>query len=204
VVRLPGGESALAEERNADGGFDRVWGLYVHDPQAAADLAVEVPYPQFATYTEELGVETARAANARHLFVADAHRYANPSFEADVGVTGGTVFNAVHREVVGRGDLAVQIDRQVDLDLGDATISSAKDEPTATAVFVHDELERRFGYDVCLYDGEACDSTVDEATNPQAVASYEAGGEFLNAALSFGVRRDEEARAGIAEAVERR
>ncbi len=100
--------------------WHNAWGLYVFAPSASTQRVVQVPHPLFDEHTELMGVAAFRQGDARCLFIAGAHRYANPAdgtpvtdeekkeqSPADVAhyLGGPTVFGAIHEIAIAHVNL---------------------------------------------------------------------------------------------------
>jgi phage replication-related protein YjqB (UPF0714/DUF867 family) len=129
------------------------WGLYVLDCRRPDAAAIEVPHPLSDVHTEDVGVAAFREASAAALLVAGIRRD-----EMDPAHTSSSVFETVHRALVQKDRLIVQVhgfDEPAHEDVGDVVVSAGT-RPTATVMAIRERLEAT-GFRVCMYrTGDDC------------------------------------------------
>jgi hypothetical protein len=185
-----------------DGRARRGWGLFVHAPGGRSESTVEVPHPVHDAHTERLGVHVFQAADAANLFVAGAHRHANPSGAADVAHQALSVFETLHLVVLERPGVVFQphgFESRGARGTWDAVVSSGglpPEEPAPTLV----RRLRRLGVRAVQYDGEAC-RVLGGTRNVQGRSTRARSGRFLHLELAHRVRSDPEAAAAVGAAV---
>jgi hypothetical protein len=179
----------------------RGWGLFVHAP-GGAEATVEAPHPVNDAHTESLAVQVFRAAAASNLFVAGAHRHANPFGAADVAHQPVSVFETLHRVAVERPGVVFQphgFESRGARRSWDAVVSSGRLPPDDLAETVARRL-RRMGLCAVLFDGEAC-RVLGGTRNVQGSSTHARGGRFLHLELAHRVRADVGMAAAVATAV---
>lgn len=159
------------------------WGTYVVSEDSTSGVVVQVPHPRNDEETEAIGVDAFLHRDARALFIAGAHRYANPpkpkaekpkaeDYEADVAHRIDSVFQAIHKQALvsipsakvvqfhGFDEDEARKDK-TGLDLlqkGVKVIVSAGESapsPAARARRVYDALKAK-GWAACLYESSSC------------------------------------------------
>lgn len=150
-----GREHVLLAEQPAGDLVLRGWVLYVHTPDSETTVTIQAAFPQSATFSERLAVQTFDAIEARNLFVAGAHRQANDADDLDpepANVTrdANSVFHRTHQAVTtGPDDIAIETlgasggDREIVVTAG-AEPPTELAEQIAAGLTAHD-------YDVCLF-----------------------------------------------------
>lgn len=192
----------LQEKRTRAGTYLHAWGLYGLAAGSTSPLVVEVAHPLADVHTQRQGVVAfRRGQGARALFVAGAHRDANPGGVADVAHQAGSVFHAIHARAVGSGARVYQphgFGEATYADL-DAVVSSGS-TPTALTTSVGDALAAG-GLRTCVFDGGATCAKLRATANVQGQHTRSVGGEFLHVETVTAVRQDPIARARVAEIV---
>ncbi len=184
----------LLRERKVDGRYPHAWGLYGFG-RASSPLVVEVPHPVADAETENVGVQAFRHADARALFVAGAHRYANgtgDSAEADMAHRTESVFDAVHRRLLTAGVRVMQphgFGETTHDAVGHDVVVSNGAVPTATTTAVATALTAA-GYSTCLYDGDSLCWQLGATNNVQGTSTREAAGEFAHVESYTPIRTD--------------
>jgi hypothetical protein len=180
----------------------RGWGLFVHAPAARSEATVEVPHPIHDAHTERLGVHVFQAADAANLFIAGAHRHANPFGAADVAHQPLSVFETLHRVALERPGVVFQphgFESRGARRTWDAVVSSGGLPPEEPAPTLARRL-RRLGVRAVLFDGEAC-RVLGGTRNVQGRGTRAHGGRFLHLELAHRIRSDPETAAAVGAAV---
>jgi hypothetical protein len=199
--RISGRELVLLAEPVDDDRPPRGWGLFVH-AGGGSDATIEVPHPVHDAHTESLAVSAYRSTDWSNLFVAGAHRHANPFGAADVAHQPLSVFETLHRVAIERPGVVFQphgFDSRGARRTWDAVVSSGGLPPDVLATTVARRL-RRLGVRAVLFDGEAC-RVLGGTNNVQGWSTRARGGRFLHVELAHRVRSDAGLTAEVAAAV---
>jgi hypothetical protein len=192
----------MLTERTSLFGSSRGWGLYVHSPDASGALTVEVAHPTDDLYTNQLGLELFRAADATDLFVAGATRDSGDG-SADVAHSPGTAFEAVHQVALQTGNPVIQphgFDRSNHSKAyGQAVVSSGEATPSALATRLADSM-RDANFSICLFDGVNC-RDLGGTTNVQGRSANAAGVSFLHVEMALSLREDPSYRKRVVAAI---
>lgn len=195
----------LAEHRESSNEDSRGWGLFVYSPAAASTALIEVPHPVADLASEDVGVRTFLAADAQALLIAGANREADDGGQADVAHRADSVFEAVHRELLGTVPTVLQVhgfdSAAHTRSFGDAVVSSGTAHLTSVADTLAGDLESA-GWTVCRYDGKHCRG-LGGTTNVQGDSTRALSAEFLHVELGLEPRRDSVTRARVATAIAR-
>lgn len=178
----------LAERSTSDRRWVRGWGLFAWAPSATNSLLVEVTHPVADVETEDVGVVAFRRARGRALFVAGAHRDANPDGRADVAHRTDTVFHVIHESSVTARSTVFQPHGYADATTPEDVVASRGDRADHLVTDVASEL-RAAAFTVCLYDGALC-SNLAGTTNAQGIVTRRIGGRFLHLEMARRVRTD--------------
>ncbi|XVX21829.1 hypothetical protein ACQP1U_08240 [Actinomycetota bacterium] len=181
--------------------LSRGWGLYAVRP-GARDLVIEVPHPRADEASEVIGVGLFASTKARALLVAGADRSAGRR-AADVAHNAATPFAEVSAALASTQTTIVQV-HGFDQDnheenLRDVVVSSGTKDVT-TPVRSLAEALRHKGFDVCVYDGSACQALA-ATKNIQGRAARAAGADFVHIEIARGIRTSEDRRATVVEAI---
>jgi hypothetical protein len=199
--RAVGRDLVLLTEREGDESPRLGWGLFVHAP-GGSDTTIEVPHPVHDANTEALAVHAYRAADWSNLFIAGAHRHANPFGAADVAHQPLSVFETLHRVAIERAGVVFQphgFESRGARRSWDAVVSSGGLPPDEIASTVS-RLLRRMGIRAVLYDGEAC-RVLGGTHNVQGRSTRARGARFLHLELAHRVRADPDVTADVARSV---
>lgn len=186
----------LSERRNADGSYPHAWGMYIFSPKATSNTVIEVVHPIADVYSEKIGLETFREANARYLFIAGAHRKANSDGTADVAHARTSVFEQIHRVTVVPSTMVFQPHGFSEVghpDYGEVVVSAGTAQPTPLAREVYNGL-RNVGFDARLYDGVSY-LQAGATKNIQQSSSRAVAASFLHLEVSRSIREDDRRRA---------
>ncbi len=186
----------LSERRNTDGSWPHAWGMYIFSPKATSNSVIEVVHPFADVYSEKVGLETFREANARYLFIAGAHRRANSDGTADVAHARTSVFDQIHRVAIESSTVVFQphgFSQANHPDYGEVVVSAGTADSTPLAQRVYNVL-RNVGFDTRLYDGVSY-LQVGGTKNIQQSSTRAVGGSFLHLEVSRSVREDDLRRA---------
>ena len=179
----------LEEIRNRDGSWPHAWGLYIHREGSASKLTVEVAHPIADARTELVGVELFTRAHAANLFIAGAHRRADPAGAADVAHNVGSAFQAVQRAAVRPGDVVLQphgFDEASHASLGEIVVSEGPQSPTALLDRLAAALQAA-NFQVCEFGRGRC-GALGAQTNVQGRAARAAGATFVHIELARSLR----------------
>ena len=202
-VDLPTGrELLLLHEPTTERGAGRGWGLFAHAAGQGSNAAIEAPHPVNDAHTEFVAVQAFRASFASDLFVAGAHRHANPFGGADVAHQPVSVFETIHRVAIERPGVVFQphgFESRGARRSWDAVVSTGQLPPDELAETVARRL-RRMGLRAVLFDGEAC-RVLGGTRNVQGRSTRERGSRFLHLELAHRVRADVEMATAVARAV---
>ena len=199
-----GREAVLLRERKVDGKYPNAWGLYAFANNASG-LIVEVPHPVADVNTEDVGVQAFRAADARAVLLAGAHRYANGAdpAPADMAHNTDSVFDAVHRRLLASGVRVLQPhgfgEHTRSLVGHDVVVSDGSSETSSVVVAVASALTGE-GFSTCLYDGALC-WQLGATTNVQGTSTRAAGAHFAHVESYTAIRTDSAQRDKMARTV---
>jgi hypothetical protein len=189
--RATGRDLLILHERPIEGRSGRGWGLFVHAAGGGAEVTIEAPHPVNDAHTEFLAVQAFRAAAGANLFIAGAHRHANPFGAADVAHQPISVFETLHRVAIERPGVVFQphgFESRGARRSWDAVVSSGRLPPDDLAETVTRRL-RRMGIRAVLFDGEAC-RVLGGTRNVQGRSTRERGSRFLHLELAHRLRAD--------------
>ncbi len=199
---VTGRESVLLRERKVDRRYPHAWGLYVF-ARNASGLVVEVPHPVADMNTENIGVQSFRAADAAGLLVAGAHRYANPENEADMAHRTDSVFDAVHRRLLTTGGRVLQphgFGEATREAVGhDVVVSDGTATPPPIVIETAAALTGQ-GFLTCLYTGTVCWELA-ATKNVQGASTREFGAHFAHVESYTAIRTDSALRDRLAHTV---
>lgn len=185
----------LAERRTVDGVWDRGWGLFGWAPTNEAAMIVEVAHPVADVDTEDMGVVAFRAASARGLLVAGAHRYANVDGAADVAHRTDSVFHAVHDLTLTAAPDVLQPHGYADSTVEHDVVVSRGAAPSTVTIDVDTALDG-IPLDSCLYDGAEC-AELAGTRNVQGASTRAGSGDFVHLEVARRVRNDASARDAV-------
>lgn len=189
---------SLTEDRSRRHGR----GLFAYAPGEA--IAVEVPHPINDLNTADVGMALFDSVQADSLLVAGADRRAGPGGHADVAHETTSVFHAVHKAVVSRGEVVVQIHgfgpesgRRFDAAVSSGTRATSPQVRAVTASLM------RAGIQTCQFGPRTSCDELGGTTNVQGKSTRAAGAAFIHIELARSLRDTAAARARIAEAIAR-
>lgn len=202
----------LLRERRVDGKYTHGWGLYAFG-RSGSRVVVEVPHPRADLYTEKVGVLAFRRADAKALYVAGTHRYANgeqgplddmghADAPADMAHVTDSIFHAVHNRLLASNLRVFQPhgfgnEGYADADYHEVVVSAGA-TPTAFTYDVAAATGRHFrtcvstGPSVCYFFA---------SHNEQGKTTRAAGGEFIHVEAYRPIRDDATLRTTLAHSV---
>ena len=179
----------------------RGWGTWVVAASGRSELLVEVSHPLADRATEDLGVALLRAAGARALLVAGAHRAAAADGSSDVAHSPRSAFQVVHDALLRPGSTVLQphgFDPAQHPRAGDAVVSAGTRAGSRNATAVAEAL-RRAGIDARRYGVDA--DELGGTTNDQGRTTRAAGASFVHLELAPVARTTAQQRAATVAAV---
>jgi hypothetical protein len=184
--------------------YTRCWGLYVlSQSPTARSLTIQAPHPLWDTFTAAFGVEAYLALDARHFFLAGAHRYANgpDSLVSDQARNPRSVFQRLHEALTEPGGLVLQyhgFNHKARPEYPSVVLSNGSPQAApelyqlAAAIQAQSETAG-------VFDGQHW-AMLGATQNPQARFSRSVGVHFIHAEHSYEIRSDPARRAALVEA----
>ncbi|MFI7600990.1 hypothetical protein [Actinoplanes sp. NPDC049681] len=182
----------------ADG--DTGWGGLLVEPSVPIRSVIEVPHPAYDLNTEKLGLDLFRRLPGSAMLIAGAHRQASGD-DADVAHNDRSMFQVFSEELAARSVPQLQLHGFADKSLpgADAVVSTGSGPQNELAARIARELKGE-ELRVCRAWVSHCVG-LEGTTNVQGTAAAEHGAEFVHLELGWGLRRDQNGRQLVQDAV---
>ncbi|MFI9641360.1 hypothetical protein ACIG87_15065 [Micromonospora sp. NPDC051925] len=181
-------------------GGERPWGLIMMDLSQPVRLAVEVPHPNSDLHTEDVGLRLFRAVPGSIMLVAGAHRRAGNQ-QADAAHNPDGLFHLVSDRFARNKINQIQLHGFAEQSLPDeeVVVSNGQKRSNPALRRTADALAGA-GFVTCRAWSTRC-GELEGTTNTQAEAARKQGAVFLHLEITWVVRRDEDRRAALVEAL---